>query len=69
MLETPNYSKPPKKGLRLKAKRLLENSSYSLITKLSLILNLCNCCCNNFSYFDVIFWIRQYKIFIKFKLA
>ncbi|CAD8144212.1 unnamed protein product [Paramecium pentaurelia] len=40
MLDTPNYSKPPKKGLRLKAKKLLENSTYSLITKLSLILNL-----------------------------
>ncbi|CAD8059210.1 unnamed protein product [Paramecium sonneborni] len=40
MLETPNYSKPPKKGLRLKAQKLLENSTYSLITKLSLILNL-----------------------------
>ncbi|CAD8144325.1 unnamed protein product [Paramecium octaurelia] len=40
MLDTPNYSKPPKKGLRLKAKMLLENSSYILITKLSLILNL-----------------------------
>ncbi|CAK58588.1 unnamed protein product (macronuclear) [Paramecium tetraurelia] len=40
MLDTPNYSKPPKKGLRLKAKILLENSSYILITKLSLILNL-----------------------------
>lgn len=41
MLDTPNYSKPPKKGLRLKAKKLLENSTYSYITKLSLILNLC----------------------------
>ncbi|CAD8056227.1 unnamed protein product [Paramecium sonneborni] len=40
MLDNPNYSKPPKKGLRLKAKNLLENSTYSLITKISLILNL-----------------------------
>lgn len=40
MLDTPNYAKPPKKGLRLKAKLLIENSIYTFITRISLILNL-----------------------------
>ncbi|CAD8190379.1 unnamed protein product [Paramecium pentaurelia] len=40
MQDTPNYSKPPKKGLRLRAKKLLDNRYYIFITKYSLLLNL-----------------------------
>ena len=42
MLDTPNYSKPPKKGLRLKAKKLSDNKYYIFITNYSLLLNLRN---------------------------
>ncbi|CAD8187842.1 unnamed protein product [Paramecium octaurelia] len=40
MQDTPNYSKPPKKGIRLGAKKLLSNSYYIFVTKYSLLINL-----------------------------